>query len=219
MKSLRKLKRISVLSLVPTLLVLNFVTQSSAFAEDKGEWTVMFNGKNLDGWKVNENPKSWQVKDGLLVCNGERAHLFYETEHPFKNFHFKAEVKTTKGSNAGIYFHTKFQDSGWPKYGYECQVNVSHKDPKKSGGLYSVADVADPPAKDGEWYTQEIIVKGRNIKLILNGKTLVDYNEPESKEAFSKSFERRLGEGTIALQAHDPKSVVYFRNLQIKRLP
>ena len=140
-----------------------------------------------------------------------------------KNFHFKADVKTTPGSNAGIYFHTKYQDKGWPKFGYECQVNVTHKDAKKTSSLYAVENVdakmlSDIGVKDNEWYTQEIIVKGRHIQLKVNGKTLVDYKEPENKPAFDKNFERRLGEGTIALQAHDPKSVVYFKNLQVKKL-
>lgn len=188
-------------------------------AQETDGWTKMFDGKTLEGWKIGENPDSWQVEDGMLVCKGPRAHLFYEGEgKPFKDFHFKAEVKTTKGSNSGIYFHTKFQKEGWPKYGYECQVNVSHSDPKKSSGLYGVKDVASPPAKDDEWYTQEIIVKGRNVKLLINGEVMVDYDEPEDKNAFSKDFERRLGEGTIALQAHDPDSVVYFKNLLIKRM-
>lgn len=180
----------------------------------------IFDGKSMDGWKANENTDSWKLVDGMLVCKGERSHLFYVgDDKPFKNFHFKAEVKTTKGSNAGIYFHTKYQDSGWPKYGYECQVNVSHSDPKKSSGLYAVKDVSDPGIKDDEWYTQEIIVNGRHIELKINGKTMVDYTEPENKTAFSGEFERRLAEGTFALQAHDPQSLVYFRNIEVKRLP
>jgi hypothetical protein len=154
------------------------------------------------------------------VCKGERSHLFYQGDgKPFKNFHFKADVMTTPGSNAGIYFHTKFQPEGWPKYGYECQVNVSHGDPKKSSGLYAVQDVAKPPVKDNEWYTQEIIVVGKKVTLKINGETMVEYTEPEAKEAFSSDFERRLGEGTFALQAHDPQSTVYFKNLVVKRLP
>ncbi len=160
------------------------------------------------------------VKDGRIVISGERSHLFYDGPlAPFKNFHFKAEVMTTPGSNSGIYFHTKYQPSGWPKYGYECQVNVTHGDPKRTSSLYDVQNVANPPVKDNEWYTQEIIVKDRNIKLIVNGEVLVDYTEPENKAAASKDFERRLGEGTFALQAHDPKSVAYFRNLRVKKLP
>ncbi|MFK7736608.1 MAG: DUF1080 domain-containing protein [Pirellulaceae bacterium] len=205
-----------------TRLALFFVTaiSTSIALGQESDWVDMFDGKSMEGWKVNESPDSWQVKDGMLVCVGPRAHLFYVgSEQSFENFHFKADVKTTKGSNSGIYFHTKFQDSGWPKYGYECQVNITHKDPKKSSGLYGVKDVADPPAKDGEWYTQEIIVTGKRVQLKIDGKTLVDYTEPESKDAFSKDFERRLGKGTFALQAHDPDSVVYFKNLKVKRLP
>ncbi len=186
----------------------------------EGEFKELFDGKTTKGWKTNENHDSWKVADGCLVAHGPRSHLFYVgDDQPFKNFHFKADVKTTKGSNAGIYFHTKFQETGWPRYGYECQVNVSHSDPKKSSGLYATADVADPGIKDDEWYTQEIIVTGRHIVLKINGKTMTDYTEPENKPAFSKEFERRLGEGTFALQAHDPESVVYFKNIAVKRLP
>ena len=72
-------------------------------------------------------------------------------------------------------------------------------------------------AKDNEWYTQEIIVQGKQVTLKVNGKTLVEYTEPNEQEA-GKDFERKLGEGTFALQAHDPGSKVYFKNLMVKRL-
>lgn len=205
--------KFALLTLALCLVSLPLSAQDSDFKE-------LFDGKTLKGWKTNENPDSWKVEDGCLVAKGPRSHLFYVGEDkPFKNFHFKADVKTTKGSNAGIYFHTKFQETGWPRYGYECQVNVSHSDPKKSSGLYATADVADPGIKDDEWYTQEIIVNGRHVVLKINGKTMTDYTEPENKKAFSDDFDRRLGEGTFALQAHDPQSVVYFKNIAVKRLP
>eukprot|EP01043_Picozoa_sp_COSAG02_P095772 COSAG02_NODE_32103_length_522_cov_0.855792_1_plen_55_part_01 len=31
------------------------------------EWQTMFNGKNLDGWRINESPDSFKVVDGCLV--------------------------------------------------------------------------------------------------------------------------------------------------------
>ncbi len=194
--------------------------QAGSDKPDDSGFVSLFDGKSLEGWKKSEeNPDSLRVEDGMIVIDGPRAHLYYDGElAPLKNFHFKAEVKTTPGSNSGIYFHTRYQPSGWPKYGYECQVNISHSDPKKTSGLYGVRDVADPGVKDNEWYTQEIIVKDRRIQLILNGKTMVDYTEPESKPAESQDFERRLGEGTFALQAHDPESKVFFRNLRVKPL-
>jgi hypothetical protein len=182
------------------------------------EFVELFDGKSMTGWKVNENAASWKVEDGCLVCQGERSHIFYVGDSkPFKNFHFKADVKTMPNSNAGIYFHTKFQESGWPKYGFECQVNLTGSDPIKTSSIYQVKNVAEPAAKDNEWYTQEIIVQGKQITLKVNGKTLVDYTEPEGQKA-GNDFTRVLDQGTFALQAHDPGSRVYFKNLMVKRL-
>ncbi|GAB5442040.1 MAG: DUF1080 domain-containing protein [Fuerstiella sp.] len=188
-----------------------------------GDWITMFDGKSFDGWKKTENEDSWKIKDGTLMCDGERSHLFYVgNDKPFKDFEFECEVKTTPGSNAGIYFHTKLQEEGWPKYGYECQVNISHKDPKKSGSLYSVVNVSEEDLKgliqDNEWYTTKIRVQGRHIVISINDKVMVDYTEEAGKDSFSDKFERRLDEGTFALQAHDPQSKVYFRNLKVRRL-
>ena len=190
-----------------------------SFIAPVAEFVELFDGKSTDGWKINENPKSWSIVDGCIVCQGERSHIFYVGDKkPFKNFHFKADVKTMPNSNAGIYFHTAFQEEGWPKKGFECQVNNSYKgDPRRTSSLYSVKDVLEPAAKDNEWYTQEIIVQGKQVTLKVNGKTLVEYTEPNEQEA-GKDFERKLGEGTFALQAHDPGSKVYFKNLMVKRL-
>lgn len=211
------------IGLIGSTLALACLLAPFALADTPVEegFVSLFDGKTMEGWKVSEeNPGSWQVSDGMLKCDGPRAHLFYVGDlAPFDDFHFKAEVMTTANSNSGIYFHTKYQAEDWPKYGYECQVNVSYeKDKRKSSSLYAVDDVADPGLEDDKWYTQEIIVRGRNIVLKINGKTMVDHTEPEDKPAFSDRFERRLGEGTFALQAHDPHSVAYFRNLRVKKL-
>ena len=92
---------------------------------------------DLAGWRVGENSSSFSVKDGLLVVNGLRSHLYYvgsEGVASFTDFHFKAEVMTTPGANSGFYFHTHYQDTGWPSTGYEAQINQSHFDPKKLVG-------------------------------------------------------------------------------------
>ncbi len=203
--------------------VLGLLLVASALpAADKSKsdgFVSLFDGKSFAGWTANENKDTWKIEDGALVCEGPRSHLFYTGKGgPWKNFHFKADVMTTPGSNAGIYFHTKYQDAGWPKFGYEAQVNNTHGDPKKTGSLYAVENVLEAPAKDNVWFTEEVIVEGRRIVIKVDGKTLVDYTEPAGKKPESEAFTRVLDEGTFALQGHDPKSKVYFKNIQVKSL-
>ena len=120
------------------------------------------------------------------------------------------------GANSGIYFHTEFQQGGWPKKGYEVQVNNSHTDWKRTGSLYNIVDVKDVLVKDGEWFTEYIKVEGKRVIIKVNDKTVVDYTEPENVSRDKGQEQRLISNGTFALQAHDPNSVVYFRNIKVK---
>jgi hypothetical protein len=187
-----------------------------------GKWIKLFDGKTLKGWKASENPGTFKVEKGMIVVDGPRAHLFYDgpvNNHNFKNFEFKADVMTKPGSNSGIYFHTEYQEQGWPAKGYEVQVNNTHPDPRKTGSLYAIKDVSEIPAKDNEWFTEHIIVKDKTITIKVNGKTLVEYTEPKNAERPEKMSGRLLSSGTIALQGHDPNSKVFYKNIMIKILP
>lgn len=191
-----------------------------ATAADKEEGFVqLFDGKTFNGWKINERPESWSIVDGAFVAKGDRSHLFYVAdEKPFKNFELRVDVMTEPKSNGGIYFHTKFQPEGWPKYGFESQVNNSYEsDPQKTGSLYAVVPVKEKNVDDNVWYTETIIVKGKNVKIKVNDKVVVDYDEPADKKA-GEDFTRKIDEGTFALQAHDPGSRVHFKNIRVKRL-
>jgi hypothetical protein len=206
-------------STIVTVLVV--CTGAGAAEPDGPGWVTIFDGKSLDGWKINEQPDTWKLQDGMLVAHGERSHIFYVgDDKPFVNFELKVEVKAAPHSNGGIYFHTRFQETGWPKYGHEAQVNNTYdKDPKKSGSLYGIVDVTEQHIADDTWWTEHVVVKGRHITISLNDKVVVDHEEPENQPAFSDEFERRLGSGTFALQGHDPGSTVYYRNIRVKRLP
>ncbi len=192
---------------------------SSAVAAEEPGFKSLFDGKTLDGWKINEAPESWSLKDGAIIAKGNRSHLFYVgDEQPFVNFELKVDVMTMANSNGGIYFHTKYQPEGWPKYGFEAQVNNSYNsDPRKTGSLYAVKDVLEAPAKDGEWFTEHITVQGKHVVIKINDQVVVDYTEPEGAVA-GKDFTRVVDSGTFALQAHDPGSTVHFKNLRVKRL-
>ena len=181
-------------------------------------WVNLFDGKSLTGWKVGENAETFKVEDGAIVVAGPRAHLFYQgplLNHNFTDFEFKAQVMTTPGSNSGIYFHTDYQEGGWPSKGYEVQVNNTHSDWRKTGSLYGIDDVKEIPAQDNEWFTEHIIVKGKKITIKVNDKTLVEYTEPDT---LSQSAGRKISSGTFALQGHDPKSKVFFKDIMVKPL-
>ena len=197
-----------------------FATAASLCAADSEDGFVqLFDGKTFNGWKIaEEQAKSWRIDDGVIVAQGNRSHLFYVgDEKPFKDFEFKVDVMTEPGSNGGIYFHTKFQESNWPKAGFECQVNVTHTDWKKTGSLYDIANLGVTPAQDNKWWTQHITVKGNKVNVKIDGKTVLEYSEPAGTQP-GKDFQRKLSEGTFAFQAHDPKSVVRYKNIRVKRL-
>src|SRR6267378_288228 len=171
-------------------------------------FTTIFDGKSLDGWKVGDHADTFKLKNGEIVANGPVAHLFYVGDpKPFKNFELRVDVMTEPNSNGGIYFHTKYQEKSWPKYGFEAQVNNSHSDWKRTGSLYDVVNVKETYVNDNESYTETIIVKDKNVKIKINDKTVVDYDEPADQKA-GEQFTRKLDEGTFALQGHDPKSVI-----------
>ena len=121
------------------MLVLLAVTSTlSAHAGEDG-WVPLFDGETLNGWKASENKDSFSVRNGAIVADGTPSHLFYTgpVENAiFTDFELKADVMTKPGSNGGIYFHTEYQESGWPLKGFEAQVNNTHKNKNRTGSLF-----------------------------------------------------------------------------------
>ena len=188
------------------ILLLNF----SAHAQ----WVELLNGRDLSGWKTSENPNSFQVQNGELVVAGPRGHLFYDGpvgNHNFQNFEVKAIVKTYPGANSGLYVCTAFLENNWPSQGYEIQVNNSHTDWRRTASLYGIEDTAEKLVYDEEWFELYVKVEGNRITTKINGRIVIDYVEPAGrKEA------RRIQPGTIAIQAHDPKSRIAYKSVQVK---
>lgn len=205
------------------LLCLLYVLASCAATKNRNEggWIPLFDGKTLNNWRASENPSTFSVQDGMIVVHGPRAHLFYEgpvQNNNFKDFELQAEVMTTPGSNSGIFFHTAYQDEGWPSKGYEVQVNNSQSDWRRTGSLYAVQDVRDVYVKDNVWFTETIRVEGNRVTVKINDRTVVDYTEPEGVEKEEGRAEKHLGSGTFALQGHDPDSKVYYRKVMVRPL-
>ncbi|WP_214227476.1 DUF1080 domain-containing protein [Pedobacter sp. B4-66] len=211
------MKKFLVLCSIPLFLL----SCSSVKQQKSDGWVSLFDGKTFNGWKKNQNPETFSIENGTIKVAGPVSHLFYDgvvSDHKFKNFEFKAKVMTKPGANSGIYFHTAFQQEGFPGKGYEVQVNNSHSDWRRTGSLYAVQDVKETYVKDNEWYEEYIMVKDKNVTIKINGKTVVEYTEPENvgKENVGG---RAISDGTFALQGHDPGSVIYYKDIMVRPLP
>ena len=188
---------------------------------DEG-WISLFDGQSLNGWKAGDNAETFSIENGTISAHGKTSHLFYAgdvQQHNFKNFEFKADVMTRLHANSGIYFHTAYQESGWPEKGYEAQVNNSQSDWRRTGSLYAVQDVKEVYVKDDEWFTEYIKVSGKHVIIKINEKTVVDYTEPDNVVRPKEMAGRLISSGTFALQGHDPGSQVYYKNIFVKPLP
>ena len=189
--------------------------------ESNKGWISLFDGKSLNNWKVGENASTFSVDSGMIIAHGPVAHLFYNGDvmnHNFKNFEFKADVMTNPGRNSGIYFHTVYQDSSWPQKGFEVQVNNSHTDWKRTGSLYDIVDIKEVYVKDYVWFTEYIKVEGKHVITKINDKVVVDYTEPDGAKATEDHPGCVISSGTFALQGHDPKSKVYFKDIMVRPL-
>jgi Domain of Unknown Function (DUF1080) len=186
------------------------------------EWQSLFDGKSLNGWRASDEPGTFSVKDGAVVVKGPRSHLFYVGPiggASFTDFELELKVKTFPNANSGVYFHTEWQEKGWPGKGYEVQVNNSHTDTSRTAGLWGVSDFRDVVVPDGQWFTLAIKVEGKRVVTRIDGKVIVDYTEEENPPRKKGLEQRLLKRGTFALQGHDPGSEVHFRDIRVKTLP
>jgi hypothetical protein len=194
------------------------------------DWIALFDGKTLNGWAASENKDSFRIEDGSIVCDGPRSHLFYSgpvEEGTFRNFELALEVKTAPASNSGIFFHTEYQELGYPLKGYEAQVlNVrpsvaegEYQEGKMTGSLSGVRNLGKSPVSDGKWFRYHILVQGKTIRIRINDELVVDYTEPASPYRVERRKARRLSSGTFALQCHDPASRVRYRGIRVRPLP
>ncbi len=193
------------------------------------DWVELFNGRNLKGWRASENKNSWKVVDGQLRADGPPSHLFYSGPvrgASFRNFELEVEAMARPGCNSGIYFHTAYQQKGWPQKGFEVQINNTatgegnYRERKKTGSLYGLRNIYKQLVADDEWFKIHVAVRGKNIQVRLNGMLLVDFTEP-APPVIAEGNERGrfLDRGTFALQCHDAGSKARFRSIRVRPLP
>ena len=209
-------------------LAASVLSLTSGLAAD--EWHTLFNGKDLTGWRANVMPEAFSVVDGAIRVNApkESAHLFFvgslkEGLAKFKNFELEMTCRSEPNSNSGIFIHTDMTTRDKALHlakGYEIQLNSSAKEKRKTGSLYAIVDLAKSPVDESQWFKVRVTVRDQRITIHVNDQQTVDYTEPPDVQRPPERAGRVLcpDGGGIALQAHDPKSVFYFKDIRLRRL-
>jgi hypothetical protein len=182
------------------------------------QWVSLFDGSTLSGWTALDlrgpGKSKWEVKDGAIVGTGEASMLFSPKGH-YKNFRYKAELKINDHGNSGMYVRAPKKATF--SEGYEIQVNSTHRDPIKTGSIYTYVHVFKQLVPPDTWVTQEIEVKDKDyrghvlphIRVWVNGELLYEFID---HTGFAH-------EGHFAFQQHDPGSRVEIRKVEVMELP
>ncbi len=184
----------------------------------------LFNGKDLTGW--TGNLKGYQAEDGMIVVHPEKSSGNLYTENTYGDFILRFDFQLTPGANNGIGIRAPL--TGDAAYvGMEIQV-LDNEHPKYAqlqpyqyhGSVYGVI-----PAKRGyllpagQWNTEEISIKGDNIKVTLNGTVITEGNLSEAAKNGTMDHKEHPGllrkDGHIGFLGHG--DVVRFKNIRIKK--
>ena len=211
------------LPLFTTLICLACLTSSTVTAEHppaKAEagFTLLFNGKDMEGWTIHGGQAGWSVKPGGILRNdasvGNHNWIYYD-QKTFKNFILKLEWKVAPNGNSGVFLRAKKGDAPWAT-GVEVQISNAPRDNSHcTGSLYGLAAVDPRPDERADlWHSYEIHCVGTRYTVIADGVTCVESGDQH------KALLARPLEGLIGLQdAHQkPPSYIEYRNIRIKEL-
>lgn len=212
-------RRFFALAAIPLVLC-----STALLAADDDGFTSLFDGKTLTGWKGAVD--GYLVEDGAIVCDPKKGGFLY-TDKEYGDFVLKLEFQLTAGANNGIGIRTPM--GGDPAYvGMELQVlddgAAQYKNLKEyqyHGSIYGVVPSKRGHQKPvGEWNTQEVTVKGKQVKVVLNGETIVDADIEKASTPKTVDGNKHPGlereKGYICFCGHGAK--VSFRNIRIKEL-
>ena len=183
-----------------------------------GDWTPLFNGKDLSGWTaVGGSADCWAWQDGKVVCKGGKGGWLCTAEQ-YGDFEIELDYNCPPDGNSGVFIRAP-REGHTSKVGMEIQLldddAAIHKDIKPyqhTASIYGVVPPSKPAQKKaGEWNTIRIRCKGDQVTVTLNGEKVVDAD----MSAFD-DLKGRPRKGYIGLQNHG--SGLEFRNVRLKKL-
>ena len=204
--------------------------------ELKNGWKLLFNGKDLSGWKAFQAKQisGWKVIDGILYNSGVGSDHGGDiiTKDKYQNFELFLEWKIAPKSNSGVFYHVNekignaiyesgpeyqlLDDKGWPEKLHDDQY---------TGSNYGMHQPQNAVVKDiKEWNQTRIVVDGTHVQHFLNGVKVVDYHLWDSDWALRKEkgkwkdylYYGMAKKGNIGLQDHG--GLVQFRNIKVREI-
>jgi hypothetical protein len=219
-------------TLLAAVVLAAALTFAPSRAQDKkGETVELFNGKNLDGWKVFLDPKvkdakpeeTWRVEKGVIHCKGmPRGYIL--TEKEYSDYVLEVEWRWPEaGGNSGVFVHVIGEDKVWPKAveaqlasgsagdfwlvdEFKLKIDAARQDPdpKRARHYFRIKTDKMVEKPIGEWNQYRITCKGDTVKLEVNGLVV---NEGSGAEATK---------GRILLQSEG--TPIQFRNVKLTPL-
>jgi hypothetical protein len=169
----------------------------------------LFNGKNMDGWKLRHESaqNGWKVQNGVLVNTPPSTDIY--TDEKFKDFQLHVEYMIPRGSNSGIYLRGRYEIQIQDDYGKPAESHIN-------GAIYGrITPTVNASKPAGEWQTVDATLVGKRVTVVLNGQKIIDNAElPGPTGAALDNNESEPG--PILLQGDH--GVVSFRNIYIKPL-
>jgi len=214
-------------SLLAAVALLFVGCRSSRWWVEQG-FKPLFDGKTLAGWKLmGQKGDGYGVTNGVIYCaKGGGGNLL--TEKEYENFVLRFEFKLEEGSNNGLGIRAPLEgDAAY--LGMEIQILEEGaadkgkwgklKPEQYHGSIYGVVaaqkGALNPP---GEWNTEEVIANGRQIKVVVNGITILDTNLNEINDPAKIAKHPGLfrDRGHLGFLGHN--DYIEFRNIRIKEL-
>ncbi len=175
---------------------------------------AIFNGKDLEGWKIHGTEK-WYVENSELICESgpDKKYGYLATTDKYKDFILRLKFKQEADGNSGVFFRSSIEGTkiaGW-------QVEVAPKNHDTGGiyesygrgWLYKIPDNKENVLKENEWNDMTIKVQGNRVMVWLNNELMTDFKDDKIGEAI----------GVVALQIHDGGGIkVKWKDLFIKEL-
>jgi len=181
-----------------------FIAPKLSEEELRAGWISLFDGSTLFGWDVPDNA-NWHVEDGTIVADSGDISLL-RTPFDFNNFEFRCDFHLAEGGNSGVFLRTAEVCDNPATDTYELNICDTHKE-FKTGSLVGRHLAADVPAVEGEWHTFHVTCDGNNIKVLLDGKQIVDFQDTSDHQRSSGQIGLQMNKGRIA-----------FRNVFLKPL-